>query len=230
MDQIKQYRHELKYRISYLDYRSIKKRLEKVMTIDPHTSDEGFYGVKSIYFDNLENKALKEKKSGIEKREKFRIRFYDDDLSYIILEKKIKSGKLGLKYRTPIKEEELRRLLDGDKSWMKDNPDDLVKELYAKMTYQQLKPRVLVSYKRESFVYRPGNVRVSFDSSIRSTMRISEFLNMDAKELSVTEGPQDIVLEVKYDAFMPDIIKDLLQIDFVRQQSFSKYGSSRRFG
>ncbi len=230
MDQIMQYRHELKYSISYIDYLSIKKRLEKVMTIDPHSRDDGKYLVKSIYFDNFSNKVLKENIHGVEKREKFRIRFYNNDLSYIVLEKKMKSDRLGLKYRTQITKEELERLLSGDSSWMKEHSNDMAKELYAKMQYQGLRPRNLVSYTRQSFIYRPGNVRVSFDSDIRTLMNPQDALKENTMEISATDTPQDMILEIKYDAFMPDIIKDLIQLDNVRVQAFSKYTHSRRFG
>lgn len=230
MDIIKQYRHELKYEISYADYLLMKGRLEKIMTVDPHSRDDGKYLVKSIYFDNYSNKVLKENIHGVEKREKFRIRFYNNDLSYITLEKKMKNGRLGLKYRTEITREELESLLRGDNSWMKETSNNVAKELYAKMQYQGLRPTNLVSYTRESFVYRPGNVRISFDSDIRTLMNPANSLKEESMEISATDTPQDMILEVKYDAFLPDIIKDLIQLDSIRVQAFSKYTNSRRFG
>ena len=74
MDKVPRYRHELKYIISYFDYYNMRGRLRAVMKSDPHTVD-GRYKIRSIYFDNYNDKALREKISGLERREKFRIRY-----------------------------------------------------------------------------------------------------------------------------------------------------------
>lgn len=230
MEQVKQYRHELKYAIPYGDYIALKNRLRCVMTVDPHVSSDGLYHIRSIYFDNIDDKALKEKVDGISRREKFRIRYYNDDFSFITLEKKIKDGNLCLKCDARITEEECRRILSGNLAFMKEHKEELVKELYAKMRYQRLRPRVLVSYTREPYIYKAGNVRVTFDSNIRTSLYHQDFLTKDVSDISATDHPQDMLLEVKYDAFLPEIIQDLIQVRGIRQQSFSKYGACRRFG
>lgn len=230
MEQPKHYRHELKYTIPYADYISMRGRLRRIMVSDPHTDASGKYQIRSIYFDNSDDKALKEKIDGIGKREKFRIRYYNDDFSFITLEKKMKIDSLCLKYDAELTEEECRRILNGDLAFMKAHPHELVRELYAKMKYQRLRPRVLVSYVREPYIYRAGNVRITFDSQIRTTLYHREFLTKQVPDISATDTPQDMILEVKFDAFLPEIIQDLIQIPGIRQQAFSKYGVCRRFG
>ena len=86
MKQGKHDRYELKYAIPFSEYTAMRRRLRKIMKSDPHASAEGFYRIRSIYFDNSDDKVLKEKIAGIEKREKFRIRYYNNDFSYIMLE------------------------------------------------------------------------------------------------------------------------------------------------
>ena len=246
MTQDRQYRHELKYKISYPDYLAMRSRLRPVMKADPHAAAGGRYLVRSVYFDNLNDKALREKIDGVAKREKFRIRYYNDDLSYIVLEKKMKIGSLCLKCSAPITEEECRKILsggrssitdggrgsmrNGDLSFMKEHPQELVRELYAKMTCQLLRPRVLVSYTREPFIYQAGNVRVTFDSDIRTSLFHQEFLTKEAAGISATDEPQDVYLEVKFDAFLPEVVQDLIRVKGIRQHAFSKYSASRRFG
>ena len=226
----KHYRHELKYTVSYGEYLAMRARLRQVMHADAHTSNDGRYRIRSIYFDNSNDKALREKEDGVAKREKFRIRYYNDDLSFITLEKKMKIDSLCMKCDARITKEECRKLLDGDLLWMKDHPEELVRELYAKMTYQRLRPKVLVSYVREPYIYKAGNVRVTFDSQIRTSLFTREFLTETVYDVSATDAPGDMILEVKYDAFLPEIIQDLIQTRSGRQQSFSKYGACRRFG
>ena len=246
MTQDRQYRHELKYKISYPDYLAMRSRLRPVMKADPHAAAGGRYLVRSVYFDNLNDKALREKIDGVAKREKFRIRYYNDDLSYIVLEKKMKIGSLCLKCSAPITEEECRKILsggrssatdggrgslrNGDLSFMKEHPQELVRELYAKMTCQLLRPRVLVSYTREPFIYQAGNVRITFDSDIRTSLFHQEFLTKEAAGISATDEPQDVYLEVKFDAFLPEVLQDLIRVKGIRQHAFSKYSASRRFG
>ena len=230
MEEEKHYRHELKYAISYADYLAIRKRLKYIMESDPHTDENGRYQIRSIYFDNLDDKALREKEDGVEKREKFRIRYYNDDFSFITLEKKMKIGNLCLKYDATISKKECRKILDGELSFMKDHKEELVRELYAKMHYQGLRPRVLVSYEREPYIYKAGNVRITFDSKIRTTMFHRGFLEEKVHDVSATDAPSDMLLEVKYDAFLPDVIRSAIQVPSIRQQSFSKYGACRRFG
>ena len=230
MESEKTYRHELKYTIPYADYIGMRNRLKTIMQSDPHTNSLGMYLIRSIYFDNSDDKALREKIDGIEKREKFRIRYYNDDFSFITLEKKMKIDKLCLKYDATITEEECKKILNGDLEFMKDHSSDLVKELYAKMNYQRLKPRVLVSYLREPYIYPAGNVRITFDSQIRTTLYHQEFLTKDIQDISATDTPHDMILEVKYDAFLPEVIQDLIQVPGIRQETFSKYGVCRRFG
>ena len=230
MEQEKHYRHELKYGIPYAEYLAMRSRLRTVMSTDPHVSQDGMYRIRSIYFDNYDDKALREKTDGVSKREKFRIRYYNDDLSFITLEKKMKINNLCLKSDAPITESECRKILNGDTGWMKQHPEELVRELYAKMIYQLMKPKVLVSYTREPYIYKPGNVRVTFDSQIRTSLFHQDFLKETVDDVPATETPQDMLLEVKYDAFLPEIIQDLIQVKDLRQQAFSKYGACRRYG
>ena len=230
MEQEKHYRHELKYGSSYSEYISMRGRLKSIMKADPHTKDDGRYGIRSIYFDNSDDKALREKIDGVQKREKFRIRYYNDDLSFITLEKKMKINDLCLKYDAGITAEECRRILSGDISFMKDHREETVRELYAKMRYERLKPKVLVSYIREPYIYPAGNVRVTFDSHIRTSLFHREFLTEKVEDISATDSPGEMILEIKYDSFLPEIIQDIIQVRNIRQQAFSKYGACRRYG
>lgn len=224
------YRHELKYQINPADHHALRQRLRTVMKCDPHTGADGLYTIRSVYFDNYKDKALREKVYGVQKREKFRIRYYNDDFSYITLEKKIKHNDLCMKIDAHLTVEEYRRILQEPGAWMLEHPEPLVRELYCKMKTQQLRPRVLVSYVREPYIYEAGNVRVTFDSHIRTSLFQRDFSDGAISDICATDTPGNIILEVKFDAFLSEIIRCLLQSEELRQQAFSKYGSCRRFG
>ncbi|MCR5302223.1 MAG: polyphosphate polymerase domain-containing protein [Lachnospiraceae bacterium] len=222
------FRHELKFEVDRASYMAIRTRLMAVCDPDPHTGQNGTYLIRSIYFDTPDNRALYEKINGAGRREKFRIRYYNDSLEYIALEKKQKVNDLCKKIDCPLTKDELCDILSGDTAFMKDHKEDLVRELYGAMTTSALRPRVLVSYTREPYVYAPGNVRVTFDSSIRTTMFSDDFTK-DIFDVTATDSADMMIMEVKYDDFLPDIIKILVNDGNIRQQSFSKYEASRRY-
>lgn len=224
------YRHELKYVLNQWQYLQIRSRICQVMKRDSHVGSEGTYQIRSIYFDNLQDKALREKIYGVSQREKFRIRYYNDDFTQITLEKKIKNNNLCRKENASLTEAQCRRLLAGDLEWMRTHPSSLVKELYGKMQYQQLKPRVLVSYTREPYVYAPGNVRVTFDWNVRTTMYHEKFLEETVYDIETKLESGERIMEIKYDGFLPSVIQDLLQEAGIRQQAFSKYAACRCYG
>ena len=111
---------------------------------------------------------------------------------------------------------------------MMDSGRDLVRELYCKMRYQGLRPKTIVDYTREPFIYRPGNVRVTFDYDIRTGLSSTDFLNPAC--VTVPAGDAPILLEVKWDAFLPDIIRDAVQTPGRRVEAFSKYAQCRIYG
>ena len=221
------YRHEWKHAINYLDLLCIRQRLRAVAEPDPHTVD-GKYLIRSLYFDNSADKSLREKIDGVNLREKFRIRYYNGDSSLIHLEKKSKRSGLGTKYSAPLTAEEAQKIVDGDLDWMLCSGRPLVQELYCKMRYQGMLPKTIVDYTREPFIYRPGNVRVTFDYNIRTGMQCTDFLNPAC--ITVPAGDAPIILEVKWDNFLPNIIRDCVQTPGRRETAFSKYAQCRIYG
>ncbi len=222
-----QYRHEWKHELNYLDLLSIRQRLRAVMEPDPHARD-GKYYIRSLYFDNLSDKALREKLDGVNMREKYRIRYYNGDTSMIHLEKKSKVNGLGTKFSAALTAEEAQRIVDHDIDWMLDSGRPLVQELYCKMRWQGMQPKTIVDYTREPFIYRPGNVRVTFDYDIRTGLSCTDFLNPAC--VTIPAGDAPILMEVKWDEYLPTIIRDIVQMPGRHAAAFSKYAQCRIYG
>lgn len=220
------YRHEWKHEIRFGDMLILRQQLGSVMEHDPHAKD-GKYLIRSLYFDNAADKALREKLDGVNNREKFRIRYYDHDISLIHLEKKTKRNGLGSKKQAELTAGEAQSIVDGNWEWMKDADRPLVRELHAKMQSQGLRPRTIVDYIREPFVYGPGNVRVTLDYDIRTGLRSTDFLNPNC--VTIPAGDAPIILEVKWDAFLPSIIRDIVQLEGRHSSAFSKYAVCRMY-
>ena len=220
------FRHEIKHEINYSDLLTIRHRLRAVGFPDPHAIN-GKYLIRSLYFDNQADKALMEKVNGLPVREKFRIRYYNGDPSVIHLEKKSKVDHLGNKQSAPLTKEQAQSIVDGDLRWMLESDFPLVRELYSKMQTQGIAPKTIVDYTREPFIYPAGNVRVTLDYNVRSGMRCTDFLNPDCVTVPVSDA---IILEVKWDGFLPDIIRDAVSLADRREGSFSKYEACRIYG
>ena len=197
------------------------------MEEDPHAVG-GKYQIRSLYFDNLRDKALREKIDGVNMREKFRIRYYNLDPGLIHLEKKSKRSGLGTKYSAILSSDETRSIINGNLDWMRECDRPLVQELYCKMRGQGLRPKTIVDYIREPYIYRPGNVRVTFDYDIRTGMNTADFLNPNC--ITIPAGDTGIILEVKWDEFLPGIIRDAVWVPGRRETAFSKYAQCRIFG
>ncbi len=221
------YRCERKHEISYGDMLVLEQRLSAIMKPDEHAKD-GKYLVRSLYFDNASDKALREKIDGVNIREKFRIRYYNNDTSLIRLEKKSKVNGFCLKKNATLSLEQAQAIANGDYEWMADCGIPLVQELYSKMMSQGLRPKTIVDYTREAFVFAPGNVRVTLDYNIRTGMACTDFMNPNC--VTVPAGDAPIILEIKWDDYLPDIIRDAVQLPNCRTGAFSKYAVCRIYG
>lgn len=221
-------RHEFKHSLNYGDYVILRDRLRCIMNRDAHADENGNYRVRSLYFDTPGDKALREKIDGVDKREKFRIRRYLSGGDYLKLEKKSKAHGLCYKRSAQITAEEVTAIQNGDLGWMADDHRDLIRELYTKMRSEQLKPKTVVEYIREPFICVAGNVRVTFDRDIRTGLFSTDF--MSDRLPTVKAGDEIVLLEVKYDQFIPDYITDVLQLGARQASACSKYALCRMYG
>ncbi len=219
------YRHELKHEISYGDMLLLQKRLPAVMQPDSHARD-GTYFIRSLYFDTPGDRALCEKLDGVNKREKYRIRFYDHDPGFIRLEKKSRLNGLGTKDTAPLTKEEVLSIAGGDISWMAESDRPLLRELYTVMRTTLLAPKTIVDYTRRPFIYPAGNVRVTLDYNIRTGLCSKELFDPDLPTIPVQNDP--VILEVKWDGFLPDVIRRIVAIE-TTQQAYSKYAACRMY-
>lgn len=152
MEEVK-FRHELKHYINFSDYISIKSRLRSIMHIDKNANENNEYKIRSLYFDNVYDKALMEKVIGVPKRHKFRIRFYNDNHEFIRLEKKSKIRGLCLKDSEKITKEECEKIINGDIEFLRDSNKKLFIDLYSEMKGNLLRPKTIVDYTREAYIY-----------------------------------------------------------------------------
>lgn len=204
----------------------LRRRLGIIMKPDINAKN-GRYDIRSLYFDTIDDKALREKTDGVKVREKYRIRLYNGDTSVIHLERKFKTGDLGHKDSASITKEQANAIICGDIEWLKDSKSDVLLAFYAKLKNEGLRPKVIVDYTREPFVLAAGNVRVTLDYNIRTALKCTDLLNFDAVTVPVPDSP--CILEVKWDDFLPDIVKSAINLTDRRAEAYSKYAACRMY-
>lgn len=221
-------RQELKHGITYMDYAIIRNKLRHLMKLDPNAGPNGKYLIRSCYFDNFDNKILNEKKEGYLNRDKYRVRIYGKSSKVVNLERKSKRNNLTYKSKCKMTEQEFEKMRIGDIDWMAEDVRELMRDLYIEMRHNGLKPTTVVDYEREAYIYLYGNVRVTFDSKVKSSLRNTAMFNKNLPMVDVLE-PNEVILEVKYDEYLPTVIKMLLQGINTKHEAYSKYQLSRMF-
>src|SRR5699024_8781165 len=163
---------------------------------------------------------------GVNRRGKFRLRYYGMDTSFIRLEKKYKINGLCGKRSARMTQEQVKELLSGSSEFLLDSDEPLFIELYSKIKGKGLRPKAIVRYDREAFLYAPGNVRITLDRDIRTGLGNVDFLSPAIFYMRTMEP--GTVLEVKYDAFLPELILMAVQAPARKAAACSKYALSRR--
>jgi len=217
----KKLRHELKYIINYGEYQCLKSRLNAAMASDAHTAGGGEH-IRSLYFDDVFHSAFSEKTSGIELRKKYRIRIYNQSEKLIKLECKQKFGSLVSKETAVIGMEQYRALLCGGGCSFLLDAGEMASGMYAAMKTRLLAPSVITDYLREAYTCENGNVRVTFDSRVSAGIYETDIFDPDLITAECLE-PGTLVLEVKYDDYLPAYIKKMLQIPSHRHEAVSKF-------
>ena len=220
-------RHEFKHQISPGEDLVLSQRLRKLFPHDKYAGPGGSYRITSLYFDTPYDSAYKEKLDGVDNREKFRLRYYGTDTSFIRLEKKFKRKGLCGKRSASLIQDQAEKILRGDYEFLLKSADPLLIELYSKIRGKGLRPKTIVRYDREAFVYAPGNVRITLDRNLYTGLGSIDFLNTEIKGIKAMDSSR--VLEVKYDEFLPELVRMAVQVPGRQAGACSKYALCRRF-
>ena len=222
------FRNEHKYICSTAELAELQVPLTALLMPDPHSGAYGRYRVRSLYFDTYDDRLVRENEDGTSPREKWRIRSYNLDRSYVALECKMHEGDRVRKQVCPIPAALLDEiLLDRYPQIGGQNPPLLNRFLMLHYT-QLLHPSVIVDYIRTPFIFPEGNVRVTFDCGIASGADPSRYWDPKAAFRPVLPAGAEL-LEVKFDSFLPDPVFNAIQMRDMQRTSFSKYYLSRRY-
>lgn len=218
------YRYEKKFLITNIQMEILKNTLSAALYLDSNIKNhDGSYFIRSLYFDDYKDTSYFQVLDGISKREKYRIRYYDLDPSYITLEKKSKENNLGKKDKDKLTKEMVMKFINNEEI---ESNKPVVTELQSKMKTNLYKPVIIIDYERRAFTYPVNDVRITLDYNISCSYEISKFFEKNINSIPLLEK-NTAILEVKYNDFLPDFIKQLINIKNLEITSFSKYSTGR---
>lgn len=218
-------RREIKYLLNTEEYKRFKARIDKVLIGDIHNR-EGGYVVRSLYFDTLDDRDFLEKEAGVEIRRKIRLRIYDTEANFAMLEMKQKDGDYQMKRSLVVSREDAIEMAKGNYSCLLNYDSPFASEMYVFMTTNFYRPKVIIEYKRDAFIVKENSIRITFDHDIVATEASMDIFDENLQMNPVLDK-NNVVLEVKYNGFLLSYIKDLIEDASCISTSVSKYYLSR---
>ena len=215
------YRNEWKYLIDTAQKEAICSRLAPVMELDRFAAN-GWYTLRSLYFEDYFHSAYEEKDSGILRRKKYRIRIYDYSDRSIKLERKKKFGSYIYKKSAKLTRDEISKIRDGDYAFLLANEQTLCLEFYSEYGRSVRCPRTIVDYERQPWVAEAGTVRITFDMDVRAAIGSYDIFDKSLPGLPVLE-PRKCVMEVKFTEFLPNYVRKVLPDRASEFTAVSKY-------
>jgi hypothetical protein len=225
------FRHELKYFIGVIsewEYMDLADELSRTMRRDPNCRGGKDYWIRSLYFDTPEKDDYFEKLAGISRRKKIRLRIYDTEQQTAKIEIKNKCDQYIYKESTTISREDAEALINGNTEVLHKPhlEDPTLNNAYYHMLRDFYRPAVMVDYEREAYIGPSEDMRITFDKNIRGSG--TEFdLYSSALHLAPAFNDPYTVIEVKYQYFLPEFIKRLLNRRVSERFAISKYYYSR---
>lgn len=226
-------RFEFKYLMPVRTADKIIPALLEHMQWDPYVAGTGkdYYNVNSLYYDSAGFGCYYEKVAGVSSRSKFRLRFYNElkEDSKIFIEIKRKRNDVIIKDRIVESRENSFDILNSNNyinylNSLDKNKKGVLEEFLWAKNYACLKPQIMVSYLRRPLVSRyDEKFRVTFDYNIKA---------YKAEWLDRRVGPvkdvltDELVLELKYNNFLPLWFYDIIEKYKLLLVPYSKYCNS----
>lgn len=219
-------REEKKFLISIEEFVKKSHILQQFMLQDEHNGTHG-YLIRSLYFDTPFDDDYFEKTAGIECRRKIRLRIYDTDNNFAMLEMKQKQGACQRKRSLKISRDEAERMIRGEYSILLSYEEPFAAEIYGLMQKKCYRPKTIVEYHRKAFIAKENKIRITFDNQIVST---ESHFDLFSKKLNMNPvlDPYDVILEVKYNGFLLSYIKEMINSIDKSELSVSKYCLARQ--
>ena len=220
------FRHELKHQINLLQYQVLQKKLAILLKPDPNMGSKPRYNIRNLYFDDVGETALCDKSAGVFRRKKYRIRIYNHSDAVIKFERKSKVHQYILKESTRLTRQEADQIISGQFEFLANTKDQLLKDFYLETRNNLMRPVTIVEYDREAYIHPVGNVRITFDTNLRVDIGSASFFDGNLSTMNIIDQPA-ILMEIKYNEFIPQYICGLFPDTINPQAAFGKFSVCR---
>ena len=217
-----QFRHEEKFLVSSDMMEVTRRRLANVMDIDTHASHNNQYHIRSVYFDDMYHSCYYDNENGIDPRSKFRIRIYNLSSDVISLEKKSKIRGMTLKQTYQIDYDDCLKMIKGETIDNRVGQSPVLDEWIYLRNARLLKPVFICEYLRIPYVFKQGNVRITFDTKICASKQCSNLFSPNISRIAVMKSCLNLI-EIKYDSYLPDVLRGIIDNTHMNRISFSKF-------
>ncbi len=220
-------RFEFKYHLPRAIADRILPELMNYMIWDEYAEGDDGYEVTSLYMDSSDFACFHDKLDGVLTRRKLRVRSYGkgDD---VFFELKRRSGEVILKDRIIVGADAFADFVNDPFSLKGD--EDFVNEFLYEFSSNNMKPSLLVNYKRKPFFSKfDPRFRVTFDYDL--SFARPQGASFDG-EYQVAYDDL-VIMEVKFNGAMPRWFHHAVVEDYgLRKDTFSKYcaGIEDRYG
>ena len=219
-------REEKKFLISIEEFRAKSHYLDSLLMQDAHNGIDG-YVIRSLYFDSIYDDDFFEKLDGVELRRKIRLRIYDPKHDFAMLEMKQKQGASQMKRSLRMTKEDAQALIAGRYEVLLNYEEDFARECYGLMHYKCYRPKTIVQYNRKAYIAKENKIRITFDNNIIATESSFDLFSENLLMNPVLDK-FNVVLEVKFNGFLLDYIRQFINSINKSELSVSKYALARQ--
>jgi hypothetical protein len=221
-------RQEFKFYISNEEIMFLRKSLKLLMKLDENSNKKkGLYTITSLYFDSPNNDAFNEKVDGVYSREKFRIRKYSES-EIIKFESKKKIENVIRKTSNIIDKKTVSHLIQNDMHKLNNEKSEFLKKSFALIKSNGLKAKNIIEYDREAYYLPYGNIRVTFDTNLRTYNSNKNFYDKSKSSIPIFFDKINI-LEIKHSLPMPEHLKFVLKKIVANRCAISKFILSDKY-
>ena len=219
-------REEKKFLISLEEFRTKSHYLDTLMIQDEHNGADG-YCIRSLYFDTVYDDDFFEKLEGVETRRKIRLRVYDPKHNFAMLEMKQKQGASQKKRSLRLPKADAEALIQGRYDVLLNYEEDFARECWGLMNCKCYRPKTIVQYNRKAYIAKENKIRVTFDNNIVATEANFDLFSENLVMYPVLDK-FNVVLEVKFNGFLLDYIRQFINSINKSELSVSKYALARQ--
>lgn len=218
------HRHEEKYLLGPAQAALLRGALDGLLRRDEHAA-AGPYLIRSLYFDTPDDRDYTDKLLGVAERQKLRLRLYSTEAPTAKLEIKAKAGSYSHKLTATVDRAQAQALAAGEIPPQLLRGTPAARRAALLLRTEHRRPAALVDYQRTAWLLPVERVRITLDEQVRAAKSAALF-DAGVPMVGLHSGGT-VILEIKYDRYLPGYLRGVLSAAGGQRMSISKYAAAR---